>query len=153
MKQGTLVAWVLGGVLLIALGVLALGGLGTRVESSVIDPAPGAFDGPPADGSYGVVMGSYQSKSGWEIFGLRIGESRWEASVALVLPEGCEPEGDQLDDTGACAEVPTAGRLSGGGTTADGLAFVIVSTRVSERCHEVLETYERWPSSNPECTR
>lgn len=153
MNQGAVLAWVLGGVLVVALGALALGGLGTRVESSVSDPVPAVFDGPPADGSSGVVMGTYQSKSGISFFGLTIGESRWEASIALVLPEGCEPDGDRLDDAGACAGVPATGRLSGGGTTAAGLEFAIVSTRVSERCHEALETYERWPSSKPECAR
>jgi hypothetical protein len=43
------------------------------------------------------------------------------------------------------------GRISGGGTTASGLEFLIVSTGVSEECHEALETFERWPTDKPAC--
>jgi hypothetical protein len=36
------------------------------------------------------------------------------------------------------------------GTRASGLEFVIVSTPVSDGCHEAQETWERWPSDRPE---
>lgn len=152
MSNGSVVAVVAAVVGIVLLGVVAAGGLGgTRVETSVSEPGPGQFDGPPADGSYGTVMGSYKSRSGIGVFGLTIGQSRWEANIALVPPEGCEVSGGELPAGGPCKAAAATGRISGGGTTASGLEFVIVSTRVSKACHEALETWERWPSDRPEC--
>lgn len=153
MSNGSVVAVVAAVVGVVLLGVLVFGGLGgTRVETSVPEPVPGQFDGPPADGSYGIVMGSYKSRSGFGVFGLTIGRSRWEASIALVPPEGCEVSDGELPAGGPCEAAAATGRLSGGGTTASGLEFVIVSTEVSRGCHETLETFERWPTSKPACT-
>lgn len=152
MSNGSVVAVVAAVVGVVLLGVVAVGGLGgTRVETSVSEPVPWHFDGPPADGSYGIVMGSHQSKSGLELFGLTIGQSRWEANIALVPPEGCEVSDGELPDGGPCVRAAATGRINGGGTTARGVEFVIVATEVSESCHEALQPYEPWPSSNAAC--
>ncbi len=152
MSNGSVVAVVAAVVGVVLLGVLVFGGLGgTRVETSVPEPVPGQFDGPPADGSSGVVMGSYKSRSGIGVFGLTITRPRFEAHIALVPPPGCEISAGELPAGGACEAAAETGQVSGGGTTADGLEFVIVSTRVSEACHEALQAYERWPSSKPAC--
>jgi hypothetical protein len=151
-SNGSVVAVVAAVIGVVLLGAVALGGLGgTRVETSVSEPVPWHFDGPPADGSYGIVMGSHQSKSGLELFGLTIGRSRWEANIALVPPEGCEVSDGNLPPGGPCETAAATGRVNGGGTTASGLEFVIVSTEVSEGCHEALQPYERWPTNKPAC--
>lgn len=152
MSNGSVVAVVVAVVGIVLLGAVALGGLGgTRVETSVSEPVSGQFDGPPADGSSGIVMGSYKSRSGFGVFGLTIGKSRWEANIAMVPPDGCEVSDGKLPAEGPCEAAAATGRVSGGGTTASGLEFVIVSTEVSEGCHEALEPYERWPSSKAAC--
>lgn len=151
MSNGSVVAVVAAVAGIALLGALAFGAMGTTVESSVPGPVPATFDGPPADGSHGIVLGSYQSKSGFGLFGLTIGRSRWEASIALVPPKGCAVSDGALPAGGACAGAVASGRVSGGGTTAEGLEFVIVSTEVSEGCHEALQPYERWPSGQPAC--
>lgn len=151
MSNGSMVAVVAAVVGIVLLGVVALGGLGTTMESSVSEPVSGQFDGPPADGSSGIVMGSHKSRSGISVFGLAIGKSRWEASIALVPPKGCAVSDGELPDSGPCEAAAATGRVNGGGTTSSGLEFVIVSTEVSEACHEALEPYERWPSDKPAC--
>jgi hypothetical protein len=151
-SNGSVVAVVAAVAGMVLLGVLAAGGLGSaRMESGVSAPVAGSFDGPPADGSYGIVMGSYQSKSGFGVLGLRFGRSRWEANIALVPPAGCEISDNEVPAGGPCGAAPATGKLSGGGTTASGLEFVIVSTGISEGCHDVLQPFDRWPSQEPEC--
>lgn len=154
MSQGSVIA-VLAGCVLVAVLALALaGGLGaSRVETSGGSPVPGSFEGPPADASRGIVMSTHQSKSPVQLFGLKFGSSRWEASIAMALPEGCEPNGGEVTADGSCSKVAASGQVSGGGTTAAGLEFVIVSVPVSEQCHVVLTPGERWPTSHPECAR
>jgi hypothetical protein len=151
-SNGSAVAVVVAVVGVVALAALAVGGLGgMRVEAGVSEPVAGYFGGPPADGSYGIVMGSHQSRSGIGLFGLTIGRSRWEASIALVPPEGCDVSGGELPAGGPCEAAAATGKISGGGTTASGLEFVIVSTEVSEGCHRALEAFDRWPSNQPAC--
>jgi|GEM_PF-7093578 len=107
---------------------------------------------PPADGSYGLVRHSYQSRSGLEVFGWTIIPPKYRAHVIFVPPAGCVvPESGELKAQGACAGIPAEGTVTGGGVSFDGHETVIVAVEISKACHEVLQRYDRWPSEHPAC--
>jgi hypothetical protein len=153
MNSVAVLAVVAGAVLVLALlGGLALSA--TRVSNggdfAVGDDAPRAD--PPSDGSYGLVVAVYRAKAGFGVFGWEIIDSEYEAQVMFVPPAGCTPpESGDLAAEGACANVPAAGRIGGGGITAEGHRLVAVATAITKACHDALALGDRWPPVLPEC--
>ena len=148
-------AVVVGILVLVLVAGVAVFGAGGFVTSTTSTSSEGvAVTPPPADGSYGVVVGNYQSKNGFSVFGWDFTPSKWEAQVMFVPPAGC-PEPEDVDLTvvaeGPCATVPAEGRLSGGGTDEDGNRLWSVSFEVSKACHDALEFNDAWPTTKPEC--
>lgn len=154
MNSGSVVAVVVGvGALMLAIAVLFLGAVGgrTQVEFAANATPIGGIPAPPSDGAYGVVMATYISDSGLEVFGFEFGRTRREANIAVVTPPGCETGSGELRAEGACEDVPLTGEVSGGGTTADGVPFVFITKEISEACYGVLHPGDTWPSQRPEC--
>lgn len=154
MNSGSVVAVVVGvGALMLAVAVLFLGAVGgrTQVEFAANATPIGGIPAPPSDGAYGVVMATYISDSGLEVFGFEFGRTRREANIAVVTPPGCETGSGELRAEGACEDVPLTGEVSGGGTTADGVPFVFITKEISEACYGVLHPGDTWPSQRPEC--
>ena len=154
MNSGSVVAVVVGvGALMLAVAVLFLGAVGgrTQVEFAANATPIGGIPALPSDGAYGVVMATYISDSGLEVFGFVFGRTRREANIAVVTPPGCETGSGELRAEGACEDVPLTGEVSGGGTTADGVPFVFITKEISEACYGVLHPGDTWPSQRPEC--
>ncbi len=154
MSTGGIVAAVAVGLLVLVLGgALLAGGLGTTTVTSFSDEGTAQpWTPPPADGSFGLVVGTYKTKAGLSIFGLGITPGRWEAQVTFVPPPGCTPsESEDVVATGACAGIPAEGKYAGGGTDMDGSTLLTVAFEVSRACHEVLEFGDHWPTTKPEC--
>lgn len=143
------------GVVLAALVLIVLaGGAFTTTSRVEVGAGPATpFATPPADGSYAVVVGSHQTTSPYvDLFGLKIGPARYAAHVMFVAPEGCGAAGSsRIEATGPCTGIPVAGEVTGGGTNEEGRELIIVSVKISEACHEILVTGDRWPHSDPAC--
>jgi len=138
--------------MIVALVVTGGGLFGTSVTVSSDEGVAAEWTPPPADGSYGVVVGSYKAKDGLGLLGIEFTPSRWEAQVMFVPPAGCEPTEEQdIVAAGACSGVPAEGRLGGGGTTADGDTLWTVVFEVSKACHEALNPNDRWPNTTGAC--
>jgi hypothetical protein len=153
MNSAAVLAVAAGAVLvLVVVGGLALGA--TRVSDGgdfAVGPDAPRAD-PPSDGAYGLVVAVYRAKAGFGVFGWEIIDSEYEAQVMFVPPAGCAPpETGDLAAEGACANVLVAGRIGGGGTTAEGHRLVAVATAISKACHDALAVGDRWPSALPEC--
>lgn len=152
------------GAVVAGLVVLFVGGAGLRVSvssggSGMAEPVDGPLREPPADGSFGLVYSTSKTKAGLSVFGWDVVSSRFAASVGFVPPRGCEiPATGELVAEGACAGIPAAGPVSGGGTTSDGHDLVIVSVTVSKACHDALRGANAspvnkplWPSDHAAC--
>ena len=152
MGTGQAIALVVGVVVAIAaVGALAAGGL-TATTVEVNEPGV-VFDLPPADGSYAVVVGTYQTKAGFGLFGLDITPSRWAAQVTFAPPPGCSlPADGKLRAVGACAGVAAEGdNVAVSGTSAEGTVYWNLELDVSKACHKALEIGDRWPTTKQEC--
>jgi hypothetical protein len=141
-------------LLLVVFVGFALGAFGLTSDDDFASEGPIAGEpyDPPADGSYGVIVGAHQSKSGFTILGWQINAPEYQAHVAFVPPAGCVPPAlGVLVAEGACTGVPAQGEVTGGGTTSGGHNLVIVSVEVSKACQEALEHGAHWPPPLPEC--
>jgi hypothetical protein len=133
-------------------GALLAGGLvSTSVEFDSGEGVAAPWTPPPADGSSGVVVGTYKSKAGLNIFGLTFTPATWEAQVMFVPPPGCEPDGTEVVATGACAGIPAEGKYAGGGTAPDGSPLMTVAIEISRKCHEALRYGDGWPAAYEAC--
>ena len=153
MSTGAIVAWVaVGAVALVLGGALFAGGLtSTSVEFGQGEAVDAPWTPPPVDGSTGIVVGTYKSKAGLNIFGLGITPAKWEAQVMFIPPRGCEPTGTEVVARGACAGIPVEGKYAGGGTGPDGSPLMTVAIEVSRKCHEALRFGDRWPTEHEAC--
>lgn len=154
MRGGAILAGA--GILLVALlagGAFVLGrGVSVTTGQSHPEVVEGLPPQPPADGSYGLVLGSHRSHSGLKVFSWSIIAPKYRAHVIFVPPEGCVVRGSgELKAQGACAGIPAEGTVTGSGVTFDGHETVIVAVGISEACHEALQPNDRWPSEHPAC--
>jgi hypothetical protein len=151
-KNSGLIAFALIAIIAVALLVVAGAGLHTTTVTVSSDEGLSEWTPPPADGSYGLVVGSHKAKDGLDLFGWDITPSTWEAQVMFVAPAGCEPgQEEEVVATGPCAGIPAEGTSSGGGTTEDGLPLLTVRFEVSKQCHESLAAGDHWPTLIEAC--
>ncbi len=150
MGTGQLIAIVAGLVLAVAaFAALLAGGLTTTTVET--DTGGVVLELPPADGSYGIVVATYQTQGGLGFLGFDLQKAKWAAQVTFSPPEGCViPEDGVLVAEGPCAGIPE-GRWSAAGSAPDGTRIWNVEFEVSKACHEALELGEHWPTTKQAC--
>lgn len=131
-------------------------GVGGTVEVEDHGGQPGtAFPGPPADGSFGVVVAAYQTRGAVKAFGVTFRSARYATQIIFIAEPECivadERGVERVIADGGCASLPATGEVVGGGTTEVGERLVAVELGISEECYRLLPEGSRWPSAIPEC--
>ena len=144
-----IVAAALAGIVIVAAVVVGAAGFG----GGSVTVQQGAPIEIPDDGT-AVVVGK-SAEGGFELFGIRFHDANRYLQLSAVIPGDClvrDAAGEeQLRTDGECADLPLAGEVAGGGTTAEGQAIVTVRTPVSPACYDAIADGDLWPSALEEC--
>ncbi len=151
MSSGGLAALVAGVVIVLALGIVLVGGLaGGSVETT---QSGFQLPDPPSDITQGVVT-ERRSEGGDSLFGWQFDKPDLAVNVWVLAPADCvglDGDIETLRNTGECADVVATGPIVGSGRTPEGIGLYLVRVPVTEACFEVIEAGDAWPPERTEC--
>lgn len=151
MSSGGLAGLLAGAVILLALGVVLVGGLaGGTVE---VTQSSFQLPDPPSDITQGVVT-ERRSEGGNSLFGWQFDQPELAVNIWLIAPAECvglDGDVESMRNTGECADVVASGPITGSGINAEGNGLYLVRVPVSEACFDAIEVGAPWPPLIAEC--